>query len=183
MTCKQFFKSTTFKCIAVLVCIALVSGGLLAILNDLWKVTDEERINRAIASVCGKDVQLKETIALDESYSVDTGIIEKDIYYLSNDAYLLTVTGNNGYHSGTIELYVLAKLVDEEFKIDTVSISSYASSQTLMSKFNSASLEKFVSNPSYIEGGATYSSNAVRNAIKTANSFLDEKMPSLAKEA
>ena len=43
MTVKEFFKSKTFRCIVVLLCIALVSGGLLAIMNDLMHVSDAER--------------------------------------------------------------------------------------------------------------------------------------------
>lgn len=54
MTVKQFLKSQAFKCIIVLLCIALVAGGLLSILNDLLSVSAEERTMRAIESVYGE---------------------------------------------------------------------------------------------------------------------------------
>ena len=42
MTAKEFFKSTAFKSLAVLIVIVLVAGALLAIFNDLLYVSDEE---------------------------------------------------------------------------------------------------------------------------------------------
>ena len=41
MTVKQFFKSAAFKSLTVLLAIVIVAGALLAIFNDLLKVTDE----------------------------------------------------------------------------------------------------------------------------------------------
>ncbi|MEG1706883.1 MAG: hypothetical protein RR291_05255, partial [Clostridia bacterium] len=35
---KEFFKSVGFRSVIVLLCIALVSGGLLSILNFVWHV-------------------------------------------------------------------------------------------------------------------------------------------------
>lgn len=179
MTCKQFFKSTTFKCIAVLVCIALVSGGLLAILNDLWNVSDEERINRDIESVCGKGVQKAgDNLIGDTKYETSYGVIEA-VYPLSNGAYLIKATGNEGYHSGTVSLNVLVVKNQDELIIDKASVASYAASQTLMSKFNDASLGKFVNDSSYIEGGATYSSKAVRNALNIAKEYISTTLVGL----
>ena len=56
MTVKQFIKSKSFKCILVLLCIALVSGALLAILNDVLAVSDEERVMRTIKKIYGKEI-------------------------------------------------------------------------------------------------------------------------------
>ena len=66
MTVKQFLKSQAFKCIIVLLCIALVAGGLLSILNDLLSVSAEERTMRAIESVYGEQLNY-ETLTFDES--------------------------------------------------------------------------------------------------------------------
>ena len=60
MTVKQFFKSQAFKCIIVLLVIALISGGLLAILNDVLYVSEEERTMRAIEKVYGKEMKYEE---------------------------------------------------------------------------------------------------------------------------
>ena len=56
MTAKQFFKSTTFKCLITLLCVLLVSGIFLTVMNSLLKVTDEERFARAINKIYGKSV-------------------------------------------------------------------------------------------------------------------------------
>lgn len=183
MTCKEFFKSTSFKCILVLVCIALVSGGLLAILNDLWKVSDEEKINRAIQQVFGKDqkVALAKTFDLQDGITLGDGTV-LNAYLLDNKSVLLKVEGTKGYHSGSITLYVVASEKDDAYSINQAIVESYASSQTLMSKFNDKSLSSFISNPSYIEAGATYSSMAVRNAINTAQEFIDTKLADYLKE-
>ncbi len=175
MTTKQFFQSKAFRCIAVLLCIALISGGLLAILNDVWKVSDEEIINRAIKELCGDEVKLSETIIVDETYTAPNGKIDA-AYKLSNNSYLIQSTGNNGFHSGTVSVYVLA---NSEGVIQKVSIAEYASSQTLMSKFTDAVLAKFKGlSESYTGGtiasGATYSSKAVQNGVNNAIDYLNK---------
>ena len=92
MTVKQFFKSETFKCLVVLLCIALVSGGLLSILNDVLYITDEERTMRAIQSIYGKEMQYEEKTP-SETYEVtDVGYIE-NVYLLSDGNYLIKATG------------------------------------------------------------------------------------------
>lgn len=53
MTAKQFFKSTAFKCIAVLLSVLLVSGVLLAVAYGFLEVTDEERFSRKIGVMYG----------------------------------------------------------------------------------------------------------------------------------
>lgn len=181
MTCKQFFKSTSFKCILVLVCIALISGGLLAILNDLWKVSDEEKVNRAIKEVCGDGVKLSKTLDIGESLTIGDGTI-LNAYLLDNNSVLIKVEGTKGYHSGSITLYVLASQKDGAYVVESASVAEYASSQTLMSKFGAQSLSSFISNETYIEAGATYSSNAVRNAINSAKEFIENNLTTLLEE-
>lgn len=171
MTTKQFLHSTTFRCIIVLLCIALVAGALLSILNDLWSISNEERINRAIKSVCGDGVTLKEEVTIsDADASNQYGHVDS-AYLLSNDKYLITTTGGEGYHSGTVSCYILATATGE---IETVSIAGYASSQTLMSKFTAAILDEFKKDPqNYVATGASYSSKAIRNAINAAQYYID----------
>ncbi len=65
MTVKQFFKSSTFKCLITLLCVLLVSGVFLTIMNSLLKVTDEERFARAINKIYGKPVTT-EAVAVGE---------------------------------------------------------------------------------------------------------------------
>ena len=57
MTVKQFFRSNAFKSLAVLIAIVLVAGVLLAICNDIFFVSDEERFARSIAKIYGAEVE------------------------------------------------------------------------------------------------------------------------------
>lgn len=171
MTIKQFFKSKAFKCIITLLIIALISGGLLSILNDLWYVSDTEKINRAIKSVCGDDVSLSKELVVD-GLEYTSGTID-GAYLLSDGSHIVLVTGKDGYHAGTVSLYVRIKKSGEEYTLTDAVIASYASSQTLMNKFTDKVLENFVNSESntYVESGASYSSKAINNAIKTAKEF------------
>lgn len=64
-TVKGFFKSTSFKCIAVLLAIVLISGILLTICNSLFYVSEAERLQRVLSSVYGREVTAT-AIALDQ---------------------------------------------------------------------------------------------------------------------
>jgi len=56
MKANKIFGSLWFKCIAVLLVISCVAGGLLAILNDVLYVSAEERSARAIKKIYGKEM-------------------------------------------------------------------------------------------------------------------------------
>ena len=88
MTVKQFFTSQAFKCIIVLLIIALVAGGLLAILNDVLFVTEEERTMRAIEKVYGKEMQYEELIYSSNVLENEFGTINK-LYKRENGNYLV----------------------------------------------------------------------------------------------
>ena len=182
MTVKQFLQSKIMKCILVLLCIALVSGGLLAILNDLWAVSDEEIVNRAIKSLCGDGITLKETITT-EKVQYRNGEVN-EVYLLSDGNYLVKATGYHGLHEGNVSVYVLAKFNNGTFEnIEKVSIASYSSSQTLMSKFNEDALAKFANDTNTVVSGASsstntvitgasYSSKAVGNGVASAKYYI-----------
>ena len=74
-TVKGFFKSTSFKCIAVLLAIVLISGILLTICNSLFYVSDAERLQRVLNSIYGREVTATE-VGVDEhnigSYEIIT---------------------------------------------------------------------------------------------------------------
>ena len=74
-TVKGFFKSTSFKCIAVLLAIVLISGILLTICNSLFYVSADERLQRVLSNIYGREVTATE-IVLDEpnieSYEIVT---------------------------------------------------------------------------------------------------------------
>ena len=59
MTVKGFFKSTAFKCIITLLAILLVCGVFLTVANGFLQVSEEERFDRAIKKLYGKDVTVE----------------------------------------------------------------------------------------------------------------------------
>jgi len=170
MTIKQFLKSKTFLCIIVLLCIALVSGGLLSIMNDLLNVSDEERVQRTVKSIYGKEMDY---VVLPAEYGDDDGRIDA-VYLLADGNYLVKATGYKGYKSGTITVWCVANFVDGTFTgVTNVSIASYEK-QTLMSKFTSDVLSRFGGKEqnAVTVSGATYSAKACNNAVNTVLSYV-----------
>ena len=115
MTAKEFFKSTAFKCIAVLLSIMLICGVLLTLCNALLYVSTEERTARAIAKVFPGEQVSYEEVRADE---IDDGAANSANYAITQvfemketreGQYLLNVTGKNGYKSGTVTCWVLVK--------------------------------------------------------------------------
>ncbi len=186
MTVKQFFKSQAFKCIIVLLVIALVAGGLLAILNDVLYVTEEERTMRAIEKVYGKEMNYQEKEYSSDQLVNDYGTLSK-VYLLENGNYLVQATGGEGYKGGTITVWVVLTARDGAFGgIEKVVLESYEK-QTLMSKLTydvySAHNDEITGDVYFTTGGdgikvlisgATYSTNALNNAVDCALQFARE---------
>lgn len=172
MTVKQFLKSKVFRCIIVLMCIALVSGALLSVCNDLLKVSDEERVLRTIKKIYGSEIGYEE---IEVSYETDTGRID-NIYKLADGNYLVKSTGYNGYQQGTISVWLVAKYDNGEYAgIDDVGVADNEK-QTLMSKFTAGVLSEYEGKGeedfNVIVGGATYSSHALNNAVNVAAKYF-----------
>lgn len=154
----KFFKSVWFKCIFSLLAIALVSGGILSVLNNVLYVSPAERTARAMKKVYGTEITVQtENIVLDTDSTDATvnktaivneyGSINK-IYIIGDaltDKYdkVFQATGYEGYKGGTITLWV--KIVYENGNaknIDTVVLETF-DKQTLMSKLGDAFYKKF----------------------------------------
>ena len=186
MTVKQFFKSQAFKCIIVLLVIALVAGGLLAILNDVLYITEEERTMRAIEKVYGKEMNYQEKEYSSDQLVNDYGTLSK-VYLLENGNYLVQATGGEGYKGGTITVWIVLTARDGAFGgIEKVVLESYEK-QTLMSKLTydvySAHNDEITGDVYFTTGGdgikvlisgATYSTNALNNAVDCALQFARE---------
>lgn len=192
---KKFFKSDWFRCTAVLLCLLVFFGGLLAILNDLLFVSTGERTDRAIKKIYGSVPEY--TVELDAD-SGDTAIKNDfgniDKIYLVGDEILFKSTGVNGYKGGTITLWLKVKNNAENYKIDKVILDSYEK-QTLMSKFGGSYYDNFLVDVSkdYQSGqgvfspkadapslknpmtGATYSATAACNAVNCVITYLGGK--------
>ncbi len=179
-----------FKCITVLLLISLISGGLLAVLNDVLAVSNEERTGRAIKKIYGEDKEYQAILDSDNGDEItvyDFGQVEE--YFIVDETdKLVRATGYNGYKNGTITLWV--KFIEEDgaLKIDKVILQSY-DKQTLMSKLDAKYYEKFTlkdvtdnyftldaSDAEYGNpvSGATKSATAGMNAVNSAIKYLKE---------
>ena len=180
MTVKQFLKSKTFRCILVLLCIALVSGGLLAIMNDLLYVSESERVSRTVKSIYGQEMEYK-VVDVPSSFNGEgkgsVGRID-NVYLLSDGNYLIKATGSKGYKEGSISIWCVAKFDGGAFvALDNVSIAEYEK-QTLMSKFTKDVLSRYKGAEETVVtvSGATYSATAAKNAFNTALSYVKTEL-------
>ena len=194
MTAKQFFTSNAFKCIIVLTCIALISGGLLAILNDVLYISEEERTKQAIKKIYGQELNYTEIELTDEVANNQYGVIN-NVYKLEDNNYLIKSTGNEGYKGGTVTLWIVAEFADNNFVgLKKVQVAEF-NKQTLMSSFVKSYYDNFTSNNDkvisgaffdktagtnsdgaenigVVNSGATFSSNAINRAVNCALTYI-----------
>lgn len=143
-------KSPWIKCTACLLLIAVISGALLAMLNDLLFVSAYERTARAIRKIYGEEKEYTTELDVDnddEPIVFDgVGQINK-IFKISNGDILFQTTGYQGYKNGTITLWIQVSVYyaepygnpqDDDFGCEGYSIEKIvlqsAEKQTLMSK-------------------------------------------------
>ena len=178
MKAKEFFTSVSFRSIIVLVVIAVVLGGALAILNDVLYVSVEEEVNRAIKKIYGMEIGWEE-VELNSEYSKNAEMGEiNTVYFLEDGNYLMQSVGTNGYKNGTVTLWVVLSF--EMGQIQSIEKISYASntSQSLMSTFDADFYGRYIQNfdgdyfdatdTQYVVGGATRTSRAITNSINMA---------------
>ncbi|MFA6867027.1 MAG: hypothetical protein WCR54_05875 [Clostridia bacterium] len=182
MKVNDFLKSKAFKSVMVLMCIALVAGGLLAILSDVLYVSDQERIERAINTIYGEEISFEELELSDSDKTNEYGSID-NVYLLEDENYLIKATGLHGYKDGTVTVWIVAEYDKAEFLgLKKVVVASYEK-QTLMSSFTNDFYKTFYdskedviggkyfavteseNNIQNITGGASKSSNAINNAV------------------
>jgi len=112
MTAKQFFKSTAFKCIAVLMSVLLVSGVLLAVAYGFLEVTDEERFNRKIGVMYGGEtVTSVEQDISEKNLSVSGAQIQKLWYITEHEDYLVQAASRG--NGGDIVCWITIDMQDE----------------------------------------------------------------------
>ena len=167
MTVKEFFKSTAFKCIIVLLTILLVCGVFLTVMYGLLEVTEGERLQRAVASVySGEEVKIygldddgnEKEIGADEKSPkgmVPEKVVQNTSTVLqmykitfpdSNRVdYLVQVTGNGGYSGGTVTCWVPVRMNDDCTAIASIGKVSIASNvgQSFIGKIKEEMLESY----------------------------------------
>ena len=199
---KKVFSSIWFRCVSVLLCISIIAGGGLALLNDVLYVSPEERTARSIKKIYGTVVEYDSLLDADIDgaeviYSDEMGEITKvfRIGEESSNSYdmLFKSTGNNGYKGGTITLWVKVVFEGTTYKIDKVVLESFTK-QTLMSKLDGSFYSGFLIDvtDAYKNGelfsatdsssenynpisGATFSANSAVNAVNLVLKCINDK--------
>ena len=182
---KEFFKSTSFKCIAVLLAIVLVCGILLTICNSLFKVTAQERLDRVLSQIYGESVETKEHKLTEyETTEFDNGSIN-NVYEVTSDGnYLISSTGTGGFSGGTVTCWVVIEMTDGSVSGIGNVVVSENTNQSWIANVPDSAFEHF--GESYTDGetfdvsdwqdngltgGATGSTTAIVNAVNTALLF------------
>ena len=182
---KEFFKSTSFKCIAVLLAIVLVCGILLTICNSLFEVTDQERLDRVLSQIYGESVETKEHKLTEyETTEFDNGSIN-NVYEVTSDGnYLISSTGTGGFSGGTVTCWVVIEMTDGSVSGIGNVVVSENTNQSWIANVPDSAFEHF--GESYTDGetfdvsdwqdngltgGATGSTTAIVNAVNTALLF------------
>ncbi|MDE6585262.1 MAG: hypothetical protein K2K80_01095 [Clostridia bacterium] len=190
MSAKQFFKSTVFKCLTTLLCVLLVCGIFLTVMNSLLSVSAEERFDRAINKIYGKSVQTVSVAVAD--YNSNATINEA--YKVTSDGgnYLVKSTGKGGFEGGTVTCWVVVVVKNGAVNgIQKVTIDSNVG-QSYISKVTQSFLNSFANKPAkdtyfytddgYLSSGATRSSNAICNAVNGAIDFVNAQLGNVTED-
>lgn len=203
MTVKQFFKSTSFKCLAALLCVLLVSGVFLTIAYGFMRVTEGERLQRAIKKMYDASLTVTVYGAEDREITADDedpkGLLESPVTYGNAEIqqaykiafaerddinYLVSSMGKDGYGGGTVTCWVAVQVDDAGVTgIGNVSVASNAG-QSFIGKITDDFLGSFSEGFSgsdtyyspadgYLSAGATKSSTAICNAVNGAIAYVD----------
>ena len=181
----------SFMTVLVLVIIALCSGAILAVVNDVCYVSEEEKNNRALAKVYeSKSFTTKEINTefagrpcADDSANTDT---IKGVWQAEDGTYVLKARGNGGYSNGWVEVMVALSADPENAKnilIKNVALSDNEG-QSFIGNVNAAFLAQFkksladdfmlnkesTGEGTYIDpvSGTSKSSRAIKNAVNIA---------------
>ena len=201
MTAKQFFKSTTFKCIVTLLSILLVCGVFLTIMYGFLEVTEGERLQRAISNMYdGKEVTVYglDDQIIDASVSSPQSLVTETksvgradvtaayrLEFTDGDVkhtqYLVLAKGKDGEGGGSVTCWVAVEIKDNKIsEIYNVSINTN-DGQEYIGRFSSSYFdifkgeyndEVFSTGDGYLVSGATLSSNAINNAVNGAINYV-----------
>ena len=183
MTVKGFFKSNVFRCLVTLLCVLLVSGVFLTIMNGLLAVSDEERFERAISKIYGKSVAT-ETVAIVDPNPTSTSTINEAYRVKDDGNYLVKSTGKGGYSGGTVTCWVVVEINKSGAVggIGKVVVDSNTA-QTQMAEITDKFLNTFSTgykdgiiyqtDDGFLVANSTMSSNAVCMAVNGALRFVN----------
>lgn len=193
MKMKQFFKSNAFQSVTVLLAIALVSGLLLSIFNDVFYVSAEERLARTLNKIYGEKIEATEQTISEEHRVNAYGEIEL-VYLLEDGNFLVKSTGKGGFKNGTVTLWTAfdcSHSPDGDVEWNGIGKVVYESNknQTYITKTTGMYQTFTLHNDELVEGalfstdgagddirnvttGASMSSAAINNAVNAAIVYL-----------
>ncbi len=170
MTVKEFFKSTAFKSLAVLLTIVILAGGLLAIFNDVLYVSEEEKFERSIAKIYGDSgASVKETLTVADEYKNNSSASVNQAYLMSDGKYLIQATGKNGYANGTITVWVILAREGAQFKGIEKVVYDSNEGQSFMNRFTEADYKQFSEHNSALAEGKIFGDGGI-DVVKTGAS-------------
>lgn len=193
MTVKQFFKSTAFKCIVALLSILLVCGIFLTVMYGFLEVTDQERFDRAIKKIYGKEVNYEQIDISDEETSFEYSTVIEAYLVTDDGNYLVKMEGREGF-AGTVTCWVVVEMGEDGKTIDGIMkiVIDSAPSESYISKIKQSNLDELAAKAEYgkeLEGGfihgsstahgedyvktgASCSMRAISNAVNGAMDFV-----------
>ena len=168
--------------IAVLVCICLVCGLLLALCNDLLYVSDELKLARAMGKIYSGygegDKEWNEANANFAAVKNDFGTVT-DIKKAADGAYVISAKGGGGY-KGTVTVYVVVKQENGDAIIKAWTVKEH-DGETFLGNITSKEQKAWYVGKSIADynseafalsnnkvSGTTLSSTAINNAVKSA---------------
>ncbi len=111
MTAKQFFKSTAFKCVVTLLCVLLISGIFLTVMNGLLAVSEEEKFNRQVGKLYPDSSQVTAELQEVEETKVGTSTVEKVWFIPEKNDYLVQIYGSG--RDGKLTVWVIVETKDK----------------------------------------------------------------------
>lgn len=169
------------KAVAVLVCICLVCGALLALCNDLFYVTDEVKFDRAMQKIYPQFSLASDSPALDSNGSSTPYGKVINVYKSSDGAYVMEAQSNSvGFGNGNVTLYVAISSGAEPTIVGWAIKDNVG--QTFIGNITAKHQKTWHIGKSITEvqptveadknqgkgSGATHTENAIANAINTA---------------
>ena len=183
---KEFFKSTAFKCIAVLLIIVLVSGILLTFCNALFYVSDQDKLDRVLSNIYGESVETTPFEKEDMVVEFDNGTINSAYQVTDSSDYIINSSGTGGFY-GKVTCWVVVEVKDNAVSgirrvvLESADNDKEYTSHISEDKYNyfsdSFSEEGFTVNDwknDSLHGGATPTSTmkAIVNSVNTALEFV-----------
>lgn len=176
----DFFRSNSFKCIVVLLVIALVCGTVLAVCNDLFYVSDEEVKMRSMSKIYDGDASALTDVDLEgreTTYSAfGCSAVIQEAMIGEDGIWLVKSKGNKcGYQNGSLVLWVSMTVDGGKLtKINKIVLESYDSNQTVINSISKEFLARYASDDyaDIVTGGGHFNNIRMDKTQVTADNEM-----------